>query len=189
MLVELEERRRKLKDLLGHPAALVEATYYSEDIDILLKKWNAQEQEPGFLERAAAVLLSYQEQAIADESVDEIDETPFDELNIFAPYRLFDPTVPMIIGSQLEQFSAPILKVSDVRRRVELIEKLTGRPSQHASMIADELLKDLRISTYYPPDIIDKPTAAELAQLTRDLASSVANKVASQESGDMDDLL
>ncbi len=189
ILVELEERRRKLKELLKNPAAFVEATYYSEDIDTLLQRWKAQNNQPSFIEQAAAVLLSYQEQVVAEEQAEEIDETPFDELNIFAPYRLYDPTVPMIIGSNLEKFSAPILKVSDVRRRIDLIEKLTGRPSRHAAMIAEELVKDLRISTYYPPDIVDKPTAGELAQLTRTLADSVANKVASQNQGAGEDLL
>jgi FtsK/SpoIIIE family. len=189
MLIELEERRRRLKELLQHPAAFIEATYYSEDIDTLLQRWKAQDQQAEPIERSAAVLLSYQEQIAEEERVEEIDETPFDELNIFAPYRLYDPTVPMIIGSNLEQFSAPILKMSDVRRRVDLIEKLTGRPSRHASMIAEELIKDLRISTYYPPDIVDKPTASELTALTLALAENIANKIASQNEGGADDLL
>ncbi len=188
-LVAMQERRRRMQDLLSNVKGMLkEATYYSEDIESLLQRWTSQDDEKTYLERATGVLLSYQ--AVVEEEIreEEVDDTPFDELNIFAPYRLFDPTVPMMVGTRLEAFSAPILKTGDVRRRVELLEKLTGRPPRHATMIAEELVKDLRIATYYPPEIIDPPTASELAELASILADNVANKVASQESGD-DELL
>lgn len=186
-LAAMDERRQKLEELIKDLSAFAKSTHASEEIDVLLKRWKENSKASSFIERATSVLLSYQakvEEEVAAMIEEDTDDTPFDELNIFTPYRLYDPTVPMLIGTELEAFSHSLLKASEVKRRIDLIEKLTGRPSRHATMIAEELVKDLRIATYYPPEINDPPTAAELAELTEQLVTAVANKVTSTNQND-----
>lgn len=190
-LVQLDENRRKLDEVLKNPTAFSESTYQADDMEILLQRWQDTAKTSNLLARATRLLMSYQAEIEKEaiEQQEEVDETPYDELNIFAAYRMYDPTVPMIVGSKLEAFSAPLLLPNEIRKGVELIERLTGRPPRHASMIADEVAKDLRIATYYPPEIINKPTDEEMAAMVLQLAEQATKKIAEAETQADDDLL
>ncbi|MFN7096506.1 MAG: TraM recognition domain-containing protein, partial [Gammaproteobacteria bacterium] len=189
-LLQLDNNRSKVEAVLENPEAFAQATYQADDMEDFLQKWQATNKTSNLLARATKVLMSYQAEIEEEQQLqqEEVDDTPYDELNIFAPYRMYDPTVPMMIGSELEAFSAPLLKAADLRKSVELIERLTGRPPRHASLIADEVAKDLRIATFYPPEIVSPPNVEELTELTQQLVGQVANKIAEAQTTD-DDLL
>ena len=193
-LVELEKSRGLLKTILADLNVLKTATHQADDMDLFLTRWQETSKTNNLLVRATRLLMAYQrdqeEELVQVE--EEVDETPFDELNIFAPYRMYDPTVPMLVGSELESFSLPLLNNKGIYKNVELIERFMGRPAKHAAIIASEMTKDLRIATYYPPHIDPIENIEEFTAMTTQLANEVANKVRSvneggSESSDEDD--
>ncbi len=46
---------------------------------------------------------------------------------------MYDPTVPLVVGAELEKFSTALLSPGPIRKSVELIERLLGR---HHVMLA-----------------------------------------------------
>jgi len=188
LLLELEKRLRLFKNALNTLTNIdVTNDESHEEIQNLVKIYrNAEASNP--IERGVAVLMKYHEANAIPEVEETEDELPLDEMNIFVPLRLTDPTVPMIVGANFESFSAPLVKRGEIRHAADVIERLGGRSNKNAHSIANEVIRDIELATFYPPSVFDQPTAEELTNLVKGLINHLTQRIQQENSGsDLDD--
>ncbi len=186
ILLDLEQRTIRFSQMVESFADSVYAEP-NEDIQFVINSL-AENQDKLPIEKSVAALLSYHEENALPEIEEDVDELPAEQLNLFVPFRLGDPTVPMLIGEGFEEFSAPLVKRNETQSQIELIERLDGKSSHYATGIADEIMKDVQIATHYPPSIIpDKLSAEDLAALVNELSEHVVMKINTEDDDDDDD--
>lgn len=101
------------------------------------------------------------------------------ELNIFTPLRAPDGTAMIkVAADMLSRFSAPLLGRALLNKQLAYIERLTGKTEKHAATIAEELVKDTELATYYPPLVTSIPTPEEMVTTINDLTRTIAEKIA-----------
>ena len=61
------------------------------------------------------------------------------------------------------------------------------KTDSYSNSIAGEIVKDLQMATHYPPEIVDMPTAEELAQSIDVLVSNIFTIKSKQGGGGEDD--
>ena len=122
-----------------------------------------------------------------EEEVEEVDDTALDEINLFTPLRLNDPTVPMLVGSTFEAFSAPLVKRNEVKSKLEFVEKLTGKQTRQAAHAANEVIKDMQVATFYPPKFMEHPSVEALTEVVNNLANHVAKRIETEEQNSNND--
>jgi intracellular multiplication protein IcmO len=125
------------------------------------------------IERSISTLLAYQNRTQTSRIEEPEVAVPEDMLNIFTHLRLADDEKHIIVADDLTQFSTPLLVRGATREQVESIERSSGKMDKYAGNIADEIIKDMEISTRYPPEIPEKPTPIELAEI----ATGLINKI------------
>ncbi|MAZ38690.1 MAG: phosphoesterase [Legionellales bacterium] len=185
-LVEFEQRQDKFIESLSKIEHIQEFVQDHDELDIVFESF-MHASEKTRIERGIKSLMAYHNQNAIEEEVEEIDETPLDEINLFTPLRMNDPTVPMLVGSTFEEFSAPLVKRNEIKNKLEFIEKLTGKTTKNANHAANEVLKDMQVATFYPPKYMSHPAVEELAEVVNNLAKHVAKRVESEsenKSGD-----
>lgn len=186
VMLDLQSRMVRFEEMVDTFAdsVYVEPT---EEIQVLLEAIDVH-QEKAPIERGVSILLDFHQRYAVPQEVEEIDELPAEELNLFVPLRLGDPTVPMLVGDQFETFAAALVKKNEARNNVELIERLDGKSTHYSGGIADEIIKDIQIATHYPPmSLPEQPSASELAADIMALAEHVAYKTSTEDDDDDDD--
>lgn len=189
LLLELEKRLRRFKESLTSLKSMsAPADESHEEIRSLIETFRNAETNNS-IERGVAVLLKYHEKNAIPEIEEEQDELPLDEMNIFAPLRLSDPTVPMLVGGNFENFSTPLVKRAEIRHAADIIERLSGRSNSSAHNIANEIIRDMELATFYPPTVFDKPSVSELTNLVNGLVQHLTKRTQEEAgSSDFDDL-
>ncbi len=72
-------------------------------------------------------------------------------LNIFLPMKPASATATHLLIKDKAAFMAPLLIYAKTVESLELMERLTGKSARLASTVSNELMKDLRFNTQYPP--------------------------------------
>src|SRR5206468_1348084 len=90
------------------------------------------------------------------------------ELNIFSGVHTPEDLRTLLLGEDPDKYSRPLLSVSQTRSQLDYIERLTGSTESRAASVAAEIVKDMQTATQYPPEITDKPTGEELAEIAID---------------------
>ncbi len=90
------------------------------------------------------------------------DSMPETEINIFTPLRYNDVLGKAIMVRALDTFRQPILSAEVCQRQLELSARFAGSLDNEAREIREDLMRDLRAATHYPPPIIDTIPVAEL---------------------------
>jgi len=185
MLVELEKREAKFSQFIDGFAPEVDEDPSAEEI-AFMSNIIAQAEEKTLIEKSVNVLLEYHkentvtEEEQAEASTEEEELLSSDELNIFAPMRLADPTVPMLVGADFEEFANPLVSRQEVLNKLELTERLTGRSSKHAMGVAKEMMSDMQIATHYPPFVSLDTTTEEMVTLVDGLVEHIQVRVAEE---------
>lgn len=181
-LVAFEKRSVKFEEIATMADEMFIDTPENEDIE-LFKNTMDDANGASTIERGVSTLMAYhQSQIPEEEEFDDFEEDlPFDQMNIFVPLRLVDPTVPMMVGENFDMFSEAIINKGEVKSRIEYAERMTGKSRKHASNIAQELISDMQIATHYPPEMHNQLTATELSEMISGLAQRVAEKVGSEQ--------
>ncbi len=185
VLVEMERRTKRFEDAVKEFDGYAEFDVDVEDIDLVTAAMMESDAQTN-IEKGVAALMAYHNRHALPEIEEEVDDTPLDEMNIFVPIRLSDPTVPMMVGDDFEYFASPLVKRPEARNRVEFIERLSGKSGTHAGNIANEIIKDMELATYYPPEVYGQPIASDLAMTVNELVEHVSLKVISESSSDSD---
>ena len=148
----------------------------SEDIDFVAESLKKNE-HLGSIQGSVAALLAFHVRS-EPETVDELleepdsDESHKDELDIFATMHRSLDALP-IVTSDVTAFSQPLLLMGPTRVNVASVERIAGKPDKHAHNIAVEIVKDMKLATKYPPDVIDTIAPAELSGLVDELINVI----------------
>lgn len=157
----------------------------NEDIDFVADSLK-QNEHLGSIQGSVAALLAFHvrtEPEVIDEFLEDaasmaspssegMEEIQKDELDIFASmHRSLDATP--IVDSDLATFTQPLLSLSPTRINVAAVERIAGKQDKHAHNIASEIVKDMKLATKYPPDVIDVIAPSELAGLVEELISVI----------------
>jgi len=182
--VPTDEALRKLvvgfehfeKEVQNKKELYTEAPEPSMEIDIVVEAMHEDITTPP-IERGVAALMKYREQTeqAGGEGMEEEAEEilPDTELNVFMPFRISDQLQGLLLTEDVDKFSLPLLTTGVTRQQIGQIERMTGKSQEHSSNIAREMIKDMQQATYYPPDVIAKPTAEELAGVVDELIDQV----------------
>jgi intracellular multiplication protein IcmO len=171
-LLEFEARQQKFIRALSQLETLPERFKSDEDLTFIFDIFDQNPKNP-LIETGVNALVAYFNKNVLPELEEETDDLPYSQLNLFTPLRLSDPTVPMLIGHEFEKFSMPLVKRNDVKLKIEFIEKIAGKSTKEAVIIAKNLLKDIEIATLYPPDDVEKYHIENLPEITRGLAAKI----------------
>ena len=74
-------------------------------------------------------------------------------LNIFSKVSLGEPIQAMVGAASFNAFSAPLINRHVAKDKIELLERLMGRPASQANPMTQEIIKDMTIATDYPPPV------------------------------------
>jgi intracellular multiplication protein IcmO len=154
VLIDLEERLHRFDDLLKEEDPFGVMPDEGEEIQIIADSITSQA-ESNPIERSLAALLAFHNR---NESAEEGAESIFEEevsegdgrLNIFSKVTL-DTPVKVLVGSQFDQFSQPLISRNLAKDKIELLERLMGRSASQAGSMTSEIIKDMAIATDYPP--------------------------------------
>lgn len=116
------------------------------------------------IERAVAALMAFHDRSVPQQTIAPISLSD-SELNIFAKLRLTDRLNSLLISDDRPKFALPLLDHGKTIDQVRSLERLLGKSDENANNIAVEIVRDMESATHYPPDIEDKPSAEELADL------------------------
>ncbi|MBI5447338.1 MAG: TraM recognition domain-containing protein [Gammaproteobacteria bacterium] len=132
------------------------------------------------IERGVNALLGFHTRSEeATQKIEEVSEPEsLTELTIFTSMRLPQGVGELKIPKdRVESFTAPLLSKSQLRSQLAYVERLSGKADKQVGIIADELVKDAQLATYYPPHIAEPPSADIIAGIVNDLASSIQKAI------------
>lgn len=143
----------------------------SEDIDFVANSLKENE-NLGSIQGSVAALLAFHvrsEPEVVEELLEDTSaESHKDELDVFATlHRSLDATP--IMSKDVTAFSQPLLLMAPTRVSIASVERISGKQDKHAHNIAVEIVKDMKLATKYPPDVIDTIVPGELAGLVDEL--------------------
>ncbi|STX28146.1 protein IcmO (DotL) [Legionella beliardensis] len=173
-LAKLQKQLSGFQRILDSGDLSINKNLESEEITLITKALHESTvAEP--IERGVAALLAYHghnELPPLEEIVEEEEEGA---LTIFSKLRQQAGSLPVLV-KDTEQFSQPLLDVNSTRNYLSNIERLSGAKDKYAGSIANELIKDFKTATSYPPEERDYISAEDLA----DLANQLADKLISE---------
>lgn len=180
VLLELERRLQNFKQIVEKGHLFSNASPSGEDIESVARLMVEQEAlDP--IERGVTTLLALHNQSQTEEPAEVEQDISDNEINIFAKLRVHDANRNMLLVDDLEKFSIPLLNRAATRDQTAVVERLSGKVERHATNIADEIIKDIRIATHYPPLIGEVPVALELADIVRELNERIKEARAAKE--------
>jgi intracellular multiplication protein IcmO len=184
-LVDLEEKLTIFNEILTSNAIFSPIQDEGEEIQIISEAITAQpDMNP--IERSLSALLSFHSRQSESEKIEEIPEEVVEgKLNIFSQVNLGDMVKKLIKKNEFDQFKMPLINKSHIKDKLELMERLLGRPASQANPLASEILKDMSISTDYPPPIEGILLGGdEIVAIANELCDYVTSlKTKSQEEG------
>jgi intracellular multiplication protein IcmO len=188
-LVKQEKQLIKFTQLLEQPVIFNQSVESSETIVTISKVFaSAAQKQKSAIECSVAAFLACCEglqpgvtsgatvaktsEAAASVSAVEVDEIS-DRLNVFVRVRVTDSVRPHFSGERYDQFCKVLLVKSQVREKIDLIERLMGRKANQANNIALEMVRDIEVATDYPPAITVRLSVPELVDITQRLVTMV----------------
>ncbi|OGT50648.1 MAG: phosphoesterase [Gammaproteobacteria bacterium RIFCSPHIGHO2_12_FULL_41_15] len=128
------------------------------------------------IEKAVSALIAYHNVLEPEMTEEEVEAFHSEEepgvITIFTPL-VHPETAPKLLVDDIDKFSEPILRIQQVRQYFIGIERLVGANDKLAVTIGDELLKDVKAATRYPPDERDHITVPELTEVVVDLINGI----------------
>ena len=170
-LVERDQFYQRFVEAMKNPEPFEPAPTDQKELAVVFSEINKNDAQSS-IERGVATLLAYhnREQLEVPEEVDVLPQT---EVNIFAPLRRIDVMKALIPHSDLEQFAQSLLRRGVSSEHMQNIERMSGRSAAHADNIASEIIKDMEISTHYPPTskpcFSEDELATKISQLTQQI--------------------
>ncbi|MDI9817880.1 MULTISPECIES: TraM recognition domain-containing protein [unclassified Legionella] len=184
-LIKLQKQLSGFQRVLESGDLSINKAVETEEISLITKVLHESNiAEP--IERGVAALLAYHshnEPAPVEEIVEEEEEGV---LTIFNKLKVSADGLP-VLAKDIEQFSEPLLAISNTRDYLSTIERFSGAKDKYAGTVANELIKDFQTATTYPPQERDEVDPGELAQIVDKISDKIieerdkANAKASEE--------
>ncbi len=172
----LIKRFKKFEKMLSKNVYYENAAPVNEDISVVASTL-AENEFIDPIEKGVSALIATanRDKPQKVESVPEEEVLPDDELNIFTKLRASEEEKATFLTDDIEGFSQPILMLRETQRNVQILERVSGKSEQHAENIAEEIIKDMRSATMYPPDIVDQMPSHQLTSRVIELNRLIQN--------------
>lgn len=180
LLINLNNAIVSLIEILEKGKAFEGIHIQDEKIDFIVNALH-QDKATDPIERGVNALIAYYnknetvplEQTI--KAAEEKEELPLSELNIFTKMRLPEGSETLLVPqTNLSYFTSPLLSESTLTRQSAYIERLSGKSDKHSAGIAEELVKDFQLATYYPPLINEIPSDTEMVELIHEVTKTLS---------------
>ncbi|MEM1243235.1 MAG: phosphoesterase, partial [Pseudomonadota bacterium] len=174
ILHNLETRLEKFNQTLKSKDYIENfANKNNADLAELISIFNAHaELEP--IDRSVSTLMALHEhvepEQVESESVEELAAET--ELNIFTPLRITDHLDRFILNRS-EEFKKQIIDKKITFKGARTIERLLGKNDKQSSNIANEVVNDIQVATYYPPIIFDAPEVDQISATVDDVIGKI----------------
>lgn len=159
IIIDLEHRLDHFERLMKEGNETIEHPQdEAEEVHIVASVMN-ENKVTNPIERGVSALLAFhnrnampaaevEEVAVIEEQQEEIGR-----INIFSKIKLGEPVKKLIPANDAERFCSPLINKPFVKDKIELLERVLGRPGSQASVISNEIIKDMLIATDYPPSV------------------------------------
>lgn len=159
IIIDLEHRLDHFERLMKEGNEIIEHPQdEAEEVHIVASVMN-ENKVTNPIERGVSALLAFhnrnampaaeaEEVAVIEEQQEEIGR-----INIFSKIKLGEPVKKIIPANDAERFCSPLINKPFVKDKIELLERVLGRPGSQASVISNEIIKDMLIATDYPPSV------------------------------------
>lgn len=180
VLADLQQRLGRFQQVIEEGQFFANPRVENEEIGMVAKLINEHDLlDP--IERGVTTLLAVYNQNQADVEPEVIEEVNEDELDVFTKLHVTDANRSLLLTDDLERFATPLLNRTATREQIGVLERLSGKLERHATNIADEIVKDMRIATNYPPAVLDVPTSMELTDIVNELIERIKSERARKE--------
>ncbi len=176
VLADLSKAYRNFEKLNGNGDVFANLVLPESDLEKVITSFHESDQnEQSAIDRAVAALLAFHNRAVPVQPTEEIAvEMPQSELNLFTPLRLTDHVRKYLLVNDVEAFQMPFLDPIIVRENLVNTEQLLGRSEGQSASIGTEIVKDMQHATFYPPQMNNPETPADLADLVMNLIEHVS---------------
>ncbi len=127
------------------------------------------------IERSVAALLAFYRHNQPEEVQDLLEETVLGSLTIFSALH-YPAGLPRLKVSDVKRFSLSLLAINETRNDLMNIEQFSGEKEKLAGTIANEIIKDLQVSTAYPPDARELMDTPLLIDSVRSLCAHISRE-------------
>ena len=185
LLVEMEKRREQFKKIIEKPSFYSQAVSTPDINQIAHDLMNNDASDP--IERGIAALLANFNRTHGESGLSDITEEMEDDLShltIFTRLRIMENDRAFIRTDNLDRFSEPLLNKKKAHEFVITLERSAGKMDKYGLNIADEVIRDMENATNYPPNVDDKMSAAEVANIVDELIRSIIKERQAGESKD-----
>lgn len=181
VLVDLERRLHNFQQVLERDEFFPDKHFNNEDITLVASKLVENESQDS-IERGVTTLLALHGNEQAE--VEDVEEETIDgELHIFNKLHVNNELKRLLLVDNLERFGAPLLNRADIREQIAIIERLSGKLDRYASNVAEEVIKDMRVATTYPPLIAQTFSSEELTDAVKELVTQIRSAREHNKSG------
>ena len=127
------------------------------------------------IERSVDALLGFYRHNQPEEVHELLEETVLGSLTIFSELH-YPVGLPRLRARDVDRFSLPLLAINETRNDLMNIEQFSGEKEKLAGTIANEIIKDLQVSTAYPPDARELMDTALLIDSVRSLCAHISRE-------------
>ena len=174
-LIKFEQQLAKFNEALQSRKQFIASNIESEEVDFLAKHIR-ENTEVGGIERGVAVLIAFHNQTVEQQQPEEEEAIAPEQLNLFTTLRLADRSREALLISDFDSFSSALINKMPTRDQVQYIERISGKSEKHAENIAEEIIKDMQLATYYPPGIPSQPSGDAVAGSVNQIIDDIIQK-------------
>ncbi len=174
-LVTLDRRLRRFNQVYNDPYFRILPGESNEDIDVVAQAFVDNEGFP-YHEQATAALVALLENELRRQkrvTPFELEEGSTGEVHAFTRVVLSKMATKLVPPYEHAEFSEPLLPQVKTRDALIHIERMLGKQEAEAVTVADNLMKEIVKSTYYPPAITLDPDPHGVAEAIHDFIDSL----------------
>ena len=173
-MLKLQKQLDNFTNLLASKNVTIDTAQQSEEITFIANALHESNiEEP--IERAVTALLAFHNYTEPEAVEELVEEVELGNLTIFTPLR-YPEKAPPILVKDIATFSQALLDINDTRNSLMNIERLIGEKDKLAGNIANEIIKDFKTATSYPPVERDRISAAELTDVVKQLCEKIVGE-------------
>jgi intracellular multiplication protein IcmO len=162
VLLDLEQRLDRFMQLMQGDGDIFASDTADEVEEVsIIAGVMSENKDTNPIERGVSALLAFHnrnetsEEDVVAAAVEEQQLQESGRVNLFSRALLSDDVRRLVGPENVERFSAPLISRPMVKDKVELLERLLGKPGSQASTITNEIIKDMLMATDYPPEVSD----------------------------------
>lgn len=152
-LIDLEDRIERFADVLAKGVEFSIGQEEGEEIQVITSSIESQP-DVNPIERSLNALMAFhnRHESTPTESIEEIvEDVEEGKVNIFSRVELNEMVRGLVGYTKIDQFAQPLVHKSMAKDKLELLERLMGRPASQANPMTTEIIKDMSLATDYPP--------------------------------------